>query len=317
VGALFWESMGVTAFLRDGVALALLAHALCAASLACAAASSSLMLRSRTAACLGVWAFCVPVLVPLGLCSVLLPALHRKRMQRSDELLELGSAHPQLSAPRAPAEQALPELLMDRPGAAGARVEALLSLRNTELSRAVPLLRLALLDANEDLRLLAYAMLERKEKQLRARIESSKRELAQLLDAAPRRELGLLWQLCADQLQLATAGFVSGAAAVRALADAREYGERALRQQNDGALRVLLARVCLCAREPELAQGHLTEAAKLGTARSVLAPLHAHAAFQQGRYTEVAQRLRVSDAAQLARAEEQSVRALWAGLAVV
>ena len=312
-GALFWEGMSVLCSVRERWWIAFLAHLLCAVSLGFAAARGEREGRWRSAASVAAWTLCVPVFAALGISSVLLPAFGRLREEEQDGIVEIALARPQPVPPRAAQDAPLRDLLVKMADDPKQRVAALMSLRHAELTRAAPLLRLALLDANEDIRLLAYALLERREQPLRARIEANR---AQLTDDTPHA-LVLLEQLCNDHWLLAEAGFVSGESAHQTLMAALDFGERALWLENDAALRVLLGKICLRAHKPERAQVHLSHADRLGTARSVLAPLFAQVAFQQGRFAEIGPLLSVSSSARLARPEESGARALWSGTELV
>lgn len=313
VGALFWEGMGVLHCARERWWIALVAHMLCTVSLGLAAARGDLALRWRAVASVAAWTFFVPPFAALGISAVLLPAFCRMRQQEHDGVVEIELARPRPVPPRAAQGASLRDLLVKMSADSRQRLAALMSLRHAELSRAAPLLRLALLDGNEDIRLLAYALLERREQPLRARIEAHK---AQLTDDAPRANV-LLEQLCSDHWLLVDAGFVSGDTALQTLMAALDYGERALWADNDASLRVLLAKICLRANKPERAQVHLNHADRLGTARSVLAPLFAQVAFLQGRFSEVGPLLSVSESARLARPEQGGARALWSGRELV
>lgn len=306
VGGLFCEAISVWCALSDCWLIALLAHALCAASLGCAATRSS-------APTVAGWTFCLPVFAALGICAVLLPAFRRSREQERDRVVEIELTRPQPMTPRAAHNGSLRELLVEMGDDPAPRVAALMSLRHAELTHAAPLLRAALLDANEDIRLLAYALLERREQTLRARIAANE---AQLSEEAPELFVPLE-QLCSDHQQLVAAGFVTGEATAVTLMAALDYGERALWLRNDGSLRVLLAQICLRVHKPERAEVHLCHAERLGTARSVLAPLFAEVAFQLGRFAEVGPLLSVSTSACLARPEQGGARALWAGQELV
>jgi polysaccharide biosynthesis protein PelE len=310
-GALLWEGMAAICVVRERWMIALLAHVICAGFLACAAARGKPKTHMRSALALAVWALCVPVLAPIGLQLVVLPALGKLKKQRPDGVLQLSLGRAR--APAVPPERSLyslRELFRAAATDPGERVAALLSLRHVELAEAVPLLRVALCDDDEDVRLLAHALLERRDKQLRASIAASMLALESTLEPAER--LVVLHTLCSDHWQLAASGLVTGEAQREAWLAALDFGERAVWLRDDGALRVLLARITLHGNLPERARAHLERAAELGTAQSVLAPLRAQAAFARGQYAEIGYALEVSGAAKAARPEDAAARALWA-----
>jgi hypothetical protein len=312
--ALAWEACALGAALVGHIATACALHALCAFWLAYASADGQLRSHAALALSVGGWALCTPVLGPLGLCLVVLPAFRKRRALPADGVveLELGALDPELKthdAHHAP----IVDVLLGRSGQAQ-RIAAVMALRRIELARAVPLLRVALLDADEDVRLLAYALLERREKQLRAKIETGLRELAESekLDT-PAHRGPILHALCVNHWALLQAGFVSGPAAESTLRAAVRYGSAALRLRTDGALAVLLACVQLRAGDAVAAIRYLNEAGATGTAPSVLSPLYAKAAFELRRFESVGPLLAGCGGAALVNPQHAALVDFWSG----
>lgn len=312
--ALLLEAAAVRAAWRGQLMAAAIGHGLSALLFGLATWSDATVGRVTLAATVASWALCVPVLGPLGLCGVLLPAFQRLRARRVDGVVEIELSPPNLARPLL--QQRLP-ISEQFEGAAGEseRVSALMVLRSYDPARAVPLFRAGLLDEHEDVRLLAFALLERREKELRAGIERDVRRLSQLTaaDDNPRRAV-VLEALCVAHWSLWRAGLVSGESAASTLRSALEYGERALALREQAALAVLLARISLRASQPGRALAFVNAAAALGTAHSVLAPLYAELAFAQGSYAMVERFLATASSARHVHPEYRRLHDFWSGL---
>lgn len=167
---------------------------------------------------------------------------------------------------------------------ADARVRAVMTLRHMDAQRAVPLLRLAFAHESEDVRLLAFGILEQREKRLRTRILLSEKRLSA---AGAGQRLALQRRLARDHWELVYGGFVSGDLEPVVLAKAREHASQVLLERADAASALLLARIHLRQREPELARHWLERAGAAGATRASTAPWLAEAAFQMRRFGEI------------------------------
>ncbi|HKP63077.1 MAG TPA: HEAT repeat domain-containing protein [Polyangiales bacterium] len=250
------------------------------AALASALLGSLLNEGARSAACV---AFALALTLPgigfLGLSWVILPHWARARRAAERELLELelpefhqregGSFDTEQGFQ--PIEEALsPERPVEH------RVRSVMALRRMDPRRAVPLLRLALADSSEDVRLLAYAILERREKQIRQRIERALGELRE----NPAEPLRLMRSLAHDHWELVYGGFSEGEAQTLNLNQAAHWAEAALHAAFDGTTALLLARVRLSQGDGAAAWRLTVSAAEhAGVASDVCAPLLAEAAF--------------------------------------
>jgi polysaccharide biosynthesis protein PelE len=261
------------------------------------------------AACVaGALVLALPALGFLGLLWVILPHWARARRGTRRDLieLELPTFHQRESvsfdAERgfSPIEEELSPL---RP--VEQRVRSVMALRRMDPRRAVPLLRLALTDTSEDVRLLAYAILERREKQIRTRIERALRE-------TPEESLSAMRSLANDHWELVYGGFSEGEAQVLNLSQAADWAEAALRTEFDGTTALLLARVRL--RQGDgAAAWRLTVAAaeRAGVASDVCAPLLAEAAFLLRKFDWVPRLLANVDDNPLQAPRLQGVAKFW------
>lgn len=309
---LFWGTLGVAA--ESGAADALASDApLCALGLHAAAALTLGLFaggpRRRSLFVAAAIVFTLPLLGALGLLWVIVPAWRLRRPIEHDDVIEL--AMPELDRHAvAPTIATAPiELVLRSGGAPKKRVASVMALRTMDAQQAVPLLRVALSDPHEDVRLLAYAILERREKDLRRRIERARAALA----AAPptAAEASALRALVNAHWELARGGFVSGAIETHTLDAAVSYGHRALLATPDGSLALLLARIRLRQNKAVLALRYLRAAKTLGVARAVLAPLYAEVAFLLRRFDVVGALLAEAGEAPLARPRLASVAEFW------
>jgi hypothetical protein len=306
------------AFASEGAALALALRGSWLDALALHTAAAALLalssggerVQAKLAVSVGLWAWCVPVLAPVGISVVLLPALARLRRTRIDGVIELELREPNLTPLAAAANMPVAEVLQS-PASDAERIAAVLSLRRLPAASAVPLLRTALLDTCEDVRLLAYALLERREKKLRADIEANLRQLDR--SRAERVRAALLETLCEQHWELVQGGFLSRAVERVTLETATRYGEESLAMRLSGSLALSLARIRLRAVDNAGALTHLNAAFTAGVARSVVAPVYARAAFGLQRYEALAPLLFVSSAAALAQPENAALSDFWSG----
>jgi len=189
------------------------------------------------------------------------------------------------------------------------RVRAVMALRHMDARRAVPLLRLAFSHESEDVRLLAFGILEQREKRLRTRIEQTE---ARLSSAAGSLALARGHRrLARDHWELVYAGFVSGDLEPVVLKNAERHAHEVLAMGADATMAVLLARIHLRQREPELAWAWLERAEAAGLARANAAPLFAEAAFLMRRFDEIPAILRGVPRAELRRPELEPVAEFW------
>jgi hypothetical protein len=180
------------------------------------------------------------------------------------------------------------------------RVQSVMALRRMDPKRAVPLLRIALGDPSEDVRLLAYAILERREKQIRARITHALADLREVvggdLTQTDSAQLARLRGLANDHWELVYGEFSEGDGRTHNLEQAARWAEAALRAQFDGTTAMLLARVRLKQTEPEAAWQLIVAAERAGVAPGVCAPLLAEAAFLMRKFDAIPRLLaRVAD----------------------
>ncbi len=295
---------------------ALLSHLLAAVALGMATAEGSP--RQRRAAVLVVFllVLSLPVVGSLGVCAVVLPAWRARCPELHDGVLELGMPDYQSedAASVAPLAVAPIEMTLRSNGLLRTRIEAVMTLRRMEAQRAVPLLRVALGDPHEDVRLLAYAILERREKELRGRIELALSELEPAGTApvtATRPRAAVLKALAELHWELVHAGFASGEQQIATLDAATRYGHASLRAQPDGSLALLLGRMRLRSGDPAGALNYLRAAAALGIASGALAPLYAEAAFLLRRFDVIARLLHHSGDAKASRPGLDAVVQFW------
>jgi hypothetical protein len=229
----------------------------------------------------------LPGVGALVLIFVMLPAWQRPRQDRSSILLDVGSSQ-ELESGTVPAAapRAIRDVLASSAGLAE-RLDAVLAVRRLPARSAVPILRLAFADHNEDVRLLAFADLERRESKLRARIQETRAALACAAELPSYGRAHLQHRLAQDHWELVDGGFVHGALELRVLERAAEFAEASLGSHSIGSAAVLLARVALRQRRPELAWRWLEEAERSGVSRAVSAPLFAEAAYLQRRFGAV------------------------------
>jgi polysaccharide biosynthesis protein PelE len=250
------------------------------------------------------------------LAVVAWPSWNRKHEQEPSRLvevalpdgsIEIGDAA-QLELARG-AQQPIRQLLRDA-DSPERRVAAVMALRHMDARRAVPLLRLAFSHDSEDVRLLAFGILEQREKRLRTRIKQTENRLASA--ALAGGEHGR-WhrRLARDHWELVYAGFVSGDLEPVVLDKARQHAQTALGLAPDAKMAVLLARIHLRRRQPELAWEYLTQADHAGLSASASAPLFAEAAFQMRRFGVIPVILRGVPRAELRRAELEPVAEFW------
>jgi hypothetical protein len=175
-------------------------------------------------------------------------------------------------------------------------------------------LRVALGDSHEDVRLLAYAILERREKELRGRIDGLLEDLsseATQADADGNKRAAVLKALAVQHWELVHGGFLAGDVEKQTLATAVRYGHEALRLSPDGSLALLLARIQLRNRKPSSAQRYLQAASTLGVANAALAPLYAEVAFLLRRFDAIGPLLSEAGNAPLARPKLDAVARFW------
>lgn len=298
---------------------ALAFHVISALALGAWAADGAVMSRPGPFAVACVFVFTVPVLGALGVCIVVVPAWRARRTAEEDGVIELDlpSAHSMcaLEEPCARITAAPIEVTLRSDGAAQRRVASVMALRRMDAQRAVPLLRVALCDPHEDVRLLAYAILERREKELRGRVDRLLSDLEDLALENPNnlaaQRAPVLKALTEQSWELAHGGFVSGEVEARTLHAAVRYGHESLLHAPDGSLALLLARICLRCRDARLALRYLRAADALGVATTVLAPHYAEVAYLLRRFAAIGPLLAQAGKAPSARPRLDAVVQFW------
>jgi hypothetical protein len=319
--ALAAELCALLCALRGEQAPAVGLHALSALGFGAWAAEGKIMSRPGPfiAACMMV--FTIPVLGALGVAFLIVPAWRAQRPTVDDGVVEISLPHAaagsggssvQEGAQQVRIAPAPIEVVLRSHGTAQKRVASVMTLRRMDAARAVPLLRVALGDTHEDVRLLAYAILERREKELRGRIEVLLGDLEALHVAGEDKQLAAVLKALTEQhWELVHGGFVSGDVEKQTLTAAARYGHEALLRGQDGSLSLLLARIQLRARKPGSALRYLRAAGSLGVANSVLAPLYAEAAFLMRRFDAIGPLLAEAGNAPMARPKLDAVARFW------
>jgi hypothetical protein len=322
--ALSAEAGAVLCALRGEQAPAVGLHALSALAFGLWAADGKFMSRPGPfiAACMMV--FTIPVLGALGVAFLIVPAWRSQRPAEHDGIVEISLPHAAAvsgggsaleGAQQVRIAPAPIEVVLRSGGAAQKRVASVMTLRRMDAARAVPLLRVALGDTNEDVRLLAYAILERREKELRGRIEVLLNDLEALQAASAadedKQRAAVQKALAEQHWELVHGGFVSGDVEKQTLTAAVRYGHEALLHGQDGSLSLLLGRIQLRACKPGSALHYLRAASSLGVANSVLAPLYAEAAFLMRRFDAIGPLLAEAGNAPMARPKLDAVARFW------
>lgn len=322
LGAMLCVSAGA-----DAHALGL--HALSALGFGVWASDGNVMSRPGPCFAACSFVFTVPMLGALGVSLVTVPAWRGLRPAQDDGVVEIALPHAAVSADaqadlantaqdavqRDVVAPAPIEVVLRTQGIAQKRVASVMALRRMDAQRAVPLLRVALSDPSEDVRLLAYAILERREKELRGRIDV----LLSELDASPtggsshdpKRRAAVLKALAEQHWELVHGGFLSGEVERQTLQAAVRYGHASLRLSPDGSLALLLARIQLRGGKPGSALRYLRAADVLGVANAALAPLYAEVAFLMRRFDAVGPLLAQAGKGPLTRPKLDSVARFW------
>jgi hypothetical protein len=298
-------------------------HALSALGFGAWAADGKVMSRPGPFIAACVMVFTIPILGALGVALLIVPAWRGQRPAEDDGVVEISLPHAaapgggtaQEGAAQVNLAPAPIEVVLRTQGTAQKRVASVMALRRMDAQRAVPLLRVALGDKHEDVRLLAYAILERREKELRGRIEVLLSDLEGLQagsEAAEGKQRAAVLKALAEQhWELVHGGFLSGDVEKQTLLSAVNYGHDSLLLAPDGSLALLLARMQLRARKPASAQRYLSAASELGVANSVLAPLYAETAFLLRRFDAIGPLLAEAGSATLARPKLDAVARFW------
>ncbi|HET8935623.1 MAG TPA: hypothetical protein VFN67_19375 [Polyangiales bacterium] len=310
--------------LRSEQALAVGLHALSALGFGAWAADGKVMSRPGVFFATCVMVFTIPILGALGVALLIVPAWRGQRPSEDDGVVEISLPHAaaaggghsaQEGAAQVIVAPAPIEVVLRTQGTAQKRVASVMTLRRMDAQRAVPLLRVALSDKHEDVRLLAYAILERREKELRGRIEVLLGDLEALQAGSAagegKQRAAVLKALAEQHWELVHGGFVNGDVEKQTLISGVNYGHDSLLLSPDGSLALLLARMQLRARKPGSAQRYLSAAAELGVANSVLAPLYAETAFLLRRFDAVGPLLAEAGNATLARPKLDAVARFW------
>jgi polysaccharide biosynthesis protein PelE len=308
-------------------ALAIGLHALSSLLFGAWAADGKVMTRPGIFVAACVMVFTIPALGALGVAFLVVPAWRTQRPAEDDGVVEISLPHAAAASGEGNAAQegaaavriapAPIEVVLRSQGTAQKRVASVMALRRMDAQRAVPLLRVALGDKHEDVRLLAYAILERREKELRGRIEVLLGDLEALQGAdaaAEDKQRALVLKSLAEQhWELVHGGFLSGDVEKQTLESAVRYGHESLLIAPDGSLSLLIARMQLKANKPNSALHYLRGASSLGVANSVLAPLYAEAAFLLRRFEAIGPLLAEAGNATFGRPKLDAVARFWTG----
>jgi polysaccharide biosynthesis protein PelE len=310
--------------LRGEQAQAVGLHALSALGFGLWAADGKVMSRPGPFIAACVMVFTIPVLGALGLALLIVPAWRAQRPAEDDGVVEIslphaaavsGGSSAQDSAQQVRIAPAPIEVILRTQNTAQKRVASVMTLRRMDAQRAVPLLRVALGDTHEDVRLLAYAILERREKELRGRIEVLLGDLEELQSgsaaAENKQRAAVLKALAEQHWELVHGGFLSGDVEKQTLSAAVHYGHESLLLSPDGSLALLLGRMQLRALKPNSALHYLSAASSVGVANAVLAPLYAEAAFLLRRFDAIGPLLAEAGNAPLARPKLDAVARFW------
>jgi hypothetical protein len=314
-------------------ALAFGLHALSALGFGAWAADGKVMSRPGPFIAACVMVFTLPILGALGVAVLIVPAWRQLRPAPDDGVVEISLPHVAADSSGSSAQQGAAqvriapapiEFVLLSQNTAAKRVASVMALRRMDAQRAVPLLRVALGDTHEDVRLLAYAILERREKELRGRIDSLQEELAKIATESESQELSeslegaddkqraaMLKALTEQHWELVHGGFVAGDIEKQTLTAAVRYGHESLLRSPDGSLALLLARIQLRSRKPGSALRYLRAASSLGAANGALAPLYAEVAFLWRRFEVIGPLLAEAGNAPLGRPKLDSVARFW------
>lgn len=315
LGALACAFMGANAL---GLGL----HALSALGFGGWAADGRVMSRPGPFMAACVFVLTVPIVGAIGVALLIVPAWRALRPAHDDGVIEIDLPHAGMASHAQDAVASLKiapapiEVVLRTQGAAQKRVSSVMALRRMDAQHAVPLLRVALSDPSEDVRLLAYAILERREKELRGRIDTLLSELAEQpvpssTVAQVKLRAATLKALSEQHWELVHGGFVSGDVEKQTLEEAVRHGHESLLLASDGSLSLLLARVRLRQHKAVSALRYLRAADSLGVANAVLAPLYAEVAFLMRRFDAVGPLLAEAGRAPLARPKLDAVARFW------
>jgi hypothetical protein len=296
-------------------------HVLSALGFGAWAADGRVMSRKGQFFTACVFVFTIPILGALGVAGVVVPAWRGQRPAEDDGVVEIDmphvgmASHAHDAAHHVAIAPAPIEVVLRTQGASQKRVASVMALRRMDAQRAVPLLRVALGDASEDVRLLAYAILERREKELRGRIDTLLTDLEALEaeggESDGKQRAAVLKALAEQSWELVHGGFVAGDVEKQMLQSAVRYGHASVLLVPDGSLALLLARIQLRSRKPGSALQYLRAADSLGVSNAALAPLYAEVAFLMRRFDAVGPLLAEAGTAPLARPKLDAVARFW------
>lgn len=179
--------------------------------------------------------------------------------------------------------------LLNRNAPLAAREEALMALSATGVAGSGNLLREMLADPTDDLRLLAYGMLDRREREITARL-AAERRLLQLAESIDDRDSArvICGRLAQLYWELVYQGLAQGDNARFALEQTLIFAERSLSEQpSDGPTWLMIGRVRLARGELRAAEGAFKEALAYQMPRRSVLPYLAELRFAQRRYRDV------------------------------
>ena len=309
-------------------------HALSALGFGAWAADGKVMSRPGPFVAACVLVFTIPILGALGVAVMIVPAWRELRPSVDDGVVEISLPHVLANTRGNSAQEGAQqvhvaptpiEFVLRSQNIAAKRVSSVMTLRKMDAARAVPLLRVALGDTHEDVRLLAYAILERREKELRGRIDglleeleklafasNEAQELSEVLEGSEdKQRAAVLKSLVEQHWELVHGGFVTGDIEKQTLTAAVLYGHESLMRSPDGSLALLLARIQLRSKKPGSALRYLRAASSLGVANASLAPLYAEVAFLSRRFEAIGPLLAQAGNAPLARPKLDAVARFW------
>lgn len=165
------------------------------------------------------------------------------------------------------------------------RMRALLAIQDLPSRVANPVIRGMLADPSDDVRLVAYGILDGREKQINARIQSAR---AQLTGEDPLGRLTAEKELAELYWELIYQGLVQGDLQEHAAAQSRKHYEAALKlAPEDAALWTLGGRLATLAGQYEEAQNAFARAALYGLPEVRALPYLAEVAFRMRRFDRV------------------------------
>ncbi len=168
------------------------------------------------------------------------------------------------------------------------RIQAVLATRKMDSLDSIPILKIALLDPIDEIRLLAYSMLNNKEKQFSAAIQSHLSALESDVQYSAREQATKQSYIAEAYWELSYLGLEQGQTKIHILQQADFYATMALKTlKSDCALYILRGRVALELGKYSQAKKDFALAIKYGASQEKLASYQAELAFAERRFQEV------------------------------